>query len=181
MTTGFARARWIVREAGSGTRSTFEAALIARGIGPETLDVALMLPSNEAVRTAVEAGAGVAVLSSLVVAQAVATGILHALPFELPVRPFFGLRHKERYRSKAADALLDMIKEFRPMTSQPIANLVAGLQPLREPQPSARDDPAVHAQLVRRDDGHRHPRPCAGGRSRVAVPRACTASAKACG
>lgn len=104
-------ARWIVREAGSGTRSTFEAALMARGIGPETLDVALMLPSNEAVRTAVEAGAGVAVLSSLVVAQAVATGILHALPFELPDRPFFGLRHKERYRSKAADALLDMIKE----------------------------------------------------------------------
>lgn len=104
-------ARWIVREAGSGTRSTFEAALNTRGIAPEALDVALILPSNEAVHTAVEAGAGVAVLSSLVVARAVATGSLYALPFELPNRPFFALRHKERYRSKAADALLDTIKE----------------------------------------------------------------------
>nr|WP_295662555.1 LysR substrate-binding domain-containing protein [Polymorphobacter sp.] len=104
---------WIIRESGSGTRSTFEAALGLRGIVPESLDVALILPSNEAVRTAVEAGAGVAVLSALVVARAVATGALHALPLELPERPFFGLRHKERYRSKAADALLDLIKEAR--------------------------------------------------------------------
>ena len=106
-------AAWIIRESGSGTRSTFEAALGLRSIVPESLDVALILPSNEAVRTAVEAGAGVAVLSALVVARAVATGALHALPLELPERPFFGLRHKERYRSKAADALLDLIKEAR--------------------------------------------------------------------
>lgn len=103
-------ARWIMRESGSGTRSTFEEALRIRGIDPETLDIALTLPSNESVLTAVEAGGGVAVLSALVVARALSTGVLHALPFECPARPFFALRHKERYRSKPADALLDLIK-----------------------------------------------------------------------
>jgi len=107
-------ARWIMRESGSGTRSTFEEALHSRGLDPETLDIALTLPSNESVRTAVEEGAGVAVLSALVVARALSTGVLHHLPFELPARPFFALRHKERYRSKAADALLEMIKENTP-------------------------------------------------------------------
>ena len=104
-------ARWIMRESGSGTRSTFEEALRIRGIDPETLDIALTLPSNESVLTAVEAGGGVAVLSALVVARALNNGVLHALPFEFPARPFFALRHKERYRSKPAEALLDLIKE----------------------------------------------------------------------
>lgn len=103
------RARWIIREPGSGTRSTFDAAMRTVGVDPEALDVGLVLPSNESVRTAVESGAGVAALSELVVAPALAAGTLHALPFDLGVRPFHGLRHKERYRTKAADALLDLI------------------------------------------------------------------------
>lgn len=104
-------ARWIVREHGSGTRSTFEEALRRREIDPAALGIAMTLPSNEAVRTAVEAGAGVAVLSALVVARAVAAGDLHLLPLDLPERPFHALRHKERYRTRAADALTDLIKE----------------------------------------------------------------------
>ena len=35
--------------------------------------------------------------------------VLFARPFELPARPFFALRQKERYRSKAADALREVI------------------------------------------------------------------------
>ena len=69
-------ARWIVREQGSGTRSTFEDVLRTRGFDPAQLTVAMTLPSNEAVRTAVEAGAGVAVLSRLVVARALKAGDL---------------------------------------------------------------------------------------------------------
>lgn len=107
-------ARWIMREPGSGTRSRFEEALRRCGFEPQDLDIALTLPSNESVRTAVEAGAGVAVLSALVVTRALSTGVLHALPFEFPARPFFALCHKERYRSKAADALLELIRENTP-------------------------------------------------------------------
>lgn len=106
-------ARWLVREPGSGTRSTFEETLRRKGLDPSALDVAMTLPSNESVRTAVEAGAGVAVLPELAVAWALKTGVLHVLPLELPARSFVVLRHKERYRSKAADALIDLIKETR--------------------------------------------------------------------
>ena len=100
-----------VREQGSGTRSTFEDVLRTRGFDPAQLTVAMTLPSNEAVRTAVEAGAGVAVLSRLVVARALKAGDLVELALELPDRAFHALRHKERYRTRAADALTDLIKE----------------------------------------------------------------------
>ena len=36
---------------------------------------------------------------------------LHDLGLGLPARPFEALRHKERYRTKAADALTDLVKE----------------------------------------------------------------------
>lgn len=104
-------ARWIVREQGSGTRSTFADVLRRRGLDPATLTVAMTLPSNEAVRTAVEADAGIAALSRLVVARALQAGDLVELPMALPDRPFHALRHKERYRTRAADALTDLIKE----------------------------------------------------------------------
>ncbi|KUR77553.1 LysR substrate-binding domain-containing protein [Novosphingobium sp. Fuku2-ISO-50] len=105
-------APWVMRERGSGTRSTFEDAVRARDIDPRDLNVVLTLPSNEAVLAAVRAGVGHAVLSHLVVAPAIEARALFALPFDLAERPFFGLRQKERYRSKAADALLDVIKSF---------------------------------------------------------------------
>ena len=104
-------ARWVRREPGSGTRSTFDEVLRHIGIEPDELDAALVLPSNESVRTAVEGGAGVAALSSLVVDSAIAEGKLHALPFDLGARPFFGLWHKERTRTRATDALLTLIRE----------------------------------------------------------------------
>lgn len=102
-------ARWIQREPGSGTRSTLDRYLLDVGVDPATLNVALVLPSNESVRTAVEAGAGVAVLSSLVVTPAIDAHSLHAAAIEFGSRSFYGLRHKERYRTMAADALLDLL------------------------------------------------------------------------
>ncbi|WP_067733690.1 LysR substrate-binding domain-containing protein [Novosphingobium naphthalenivorans] len=104
-----ASAPWVMREEGSGTRSTFEAAIRDRGLDPRALNVVLTLPSNEAVLAAVRSGIGHGVLSTLVAGPAIAARALHALPFHLPERPFFGIRHKERYRSKAAGALLDVI------------------------------------------------------------------------
>jgi DNA-binding transcriptional LysR family regulator len=102
---------WVMREQGSGTRSTFNESIRRLGVDPETLNIALVLPSNESVRAAVEAGGGVAALSWLVVGPAVQAGRLHALPVDLGRRLFFGLRHKERYRTKAAEAFLELIAE----------------------------------------------------------------------
>jgi DNA-binding transcriptional LysR family regulator len=100
----------VLRERGSGTRLVFEDALVASGINPDDLDVRLELPSNEAVRAAVEAGAGATVISALVVRAGLAAGSLVELPFAFPQRPFTALRHGDRHRSRAAAALLDMIR-----------------------------------------------------------------------
>lgn len=104
-------ARWIVREQGSGTRSTFEAVLRARGFDPQDMNIAMVMPSNEAVCSAVEAGAGVAVLSEFVVRRALAVGDLHEYALPMPARPFHALRHKERYRTRMADALVAILRE----------------------------------------------------------------------
>ncbi|HEY1412818.1 MAG TPA: LysR family transcriptional regulator, partial [Rhodopila sp.] len=95
---------WVVREPGSGTRSMFEAALEGFGIPPTKLRVALELASNEAVRSAVEAGMGATAISASVAAPSIEAGLLHQVGLPLPDRAFYVLRHVERYKSRAADA-----------------------------------------------------------------------------
>ncbi len=75
----------------------------------------MSLPGNEAVAGAVEAGAGAAVVSRNVVAARLKAGILTTLPFDLPARPFWLLRHKQRYRSKAGDAFVSLLASRSPM------------------------------------------------------------------
>lgn len=100
---------WVLREAGSGTRSTLEAALRRAGVDPATLSIAMTLPSNEAVLAAAEAGAGATALSESVAYASVAAGRLVMADFTLPERPFRLLRHSERYRSKAGDAFVKAV------------------------------------------------------------------------
>ena len=102
--------RWVLRERGSGTRQIFEEALRNRGIDPARLDVVMELPSNEAVRSAVEVGAGATVISRLVVADKIAAGTLIELPFHCADRRYIALRHGDRHRGRAGSALLDMMK-----------------------------------------------------------------------
>lgn len=104
-----AESAWVLREAGSGTRSVFEAALASSGVALGDLPLALTLPSNESVRAAVEAGAGATVISASVAASGLRTGLLAQVGFDLPARPFHVLSHRSRYRSRAATALLDLI------------------------------------------------------------------------
>jgi DNA-binding transcriptional LysR family regulator len=99
------RASWVMREEGSGTRAAFAAAL-----GGKALPVAMLLPTNEAVCSAVEAGAGVAALSRMVCARSLAAGALALANFPLPARPFFAVRHRERYHAEGAAALLEMAR-----------------------------------------------------------------------
>lgn len=100
--------KWVLRERGSGTRSVFEQALQSLGISSDQLDITLELPSNEAVRTAVEAGAGATAISQLVVKSALLSKHLHVVPFVPLQRPFVLLRHRDRSASKAVRAFLKM-------------------------------------------------------------------------
>lgn len=92
-------APWVFRESGSGTRARLVSALRDQGIDPETLQIILELPSNEAVRAAVEDGAGIAALSRQVVASALNNGTLKFFSIPLPSRRFILLRHRERSAS----------------------------------------------------------------------------------
>lgn len=100
----YSAARWVCRERGSGTRTAHEAVLQSLGLDDSVLGEALELPSNEAICSAVEAGAGVTVLSSFVVRRALGAGSLIAVDVELPSRRFYLLRHKERYLTQASAA-----------------------------------------------------------------------------
>ena len=103
--------RWVSREHGSATRALFEQALAKAGVRMADIDLVLELPSNEAVRAAVEDGAGAAVLSKLVVASSLESGALVALDFAVPTRQFFALRHKERSITQAERELYKLIEQ----------------------------------------------------------------------
>ncbi len=104
-----AAATWVAREKGSGTRAAFESALAAFGVDIARRRIALELPSNEAICAAVAAGAGLAVMSRLVVDASIKAGELAAAPLALPRRRFFVLRHRQRYEYRAARAFSDML------------------------------------------------------------------------
>jgi DNA-binding transcriptional LysR family regulator len=100
------RTSWVLREPGSGTRAAFEHLLARRGLAIGDLAIAMVLPGNEAVRSAVEAGAGAGVMSQAVARLGVARRALVEVALDLPPRQFHLLRHKQRYRSRAGDAFL---------------------------------------------------------------------------
>jgi DNA-binding transcriptional LysR family regulator len=99
---------WVMREEGSGTRSEFENAIERLGACRGDLQIALTLPSNEAVLSAVRTGDCAAAISSAAAGLYLQEGLLVKAAFELPVRNFRLLRHKERHASKAALTLSAM-------------------------------------------------------------------------
>lgn len=105
---------WVLREQGSGTRALFEAALQNSGISTAELNIVLELPSNEAVRAAVETGDAASALSASVVAAGLEAGLLSAVKFALPERALSGITHRQR-KSRAAEAFLAIARGGRPL------------------------------------------------------------------
>jgi DNA-binding transcriptional LysR family regulator len=105
-------ASWVLRETGSGTRAILADILGAQGLRLGDIKVALELPSNEAVRAAVEAGAGVTIMSRLVAAKALQAGTLTAAPYPVPERRFVVLRHKEHYRTAAEREFMRLVERM---------------------------------------------------------------------
>ncbi|HVC49949.1 MAG TPA: LysR family transcriptional regulator [Burkholderiales bacterium] len=96
---------WIIREAGSGTRSAFESALKNYDIDLSDLDIALTLPTNEAIRSAIESSCYACVMSEFAAKSYIDAGRLRQANFDLGPRFFYILRHKKRYRTKIALAM----------------------------------------------------------------------------
>ncbi len=101
--------QWILREHGSGTRSVFEDAARVAGYDPARLNIALELPSNEAICSAVLSGNYVTAISELVAAPHLAAGTLVKANFALPQRQFLMLSHNDRYQTKALASFANML------------------------------------------------------------------------
>jgi DNA-binding transcriptional LysR family regulator len=97
---------WVIREAGSGTRRALEDLAAREGLSLDELNIFLVLPSNEAVREAIEAGAGATIISRHVVASAIAVGELIEIPIELPQREYALVLHRDRHATLAQEALV---------------------------------------------------------------------------
>lgn len=110
-TGDLASATWVLREPGSGTRLAFEGMMAREKIKLQALSVCIVLPGNEAVLSAVEAGMGATLTSRSAAQTELNSGLLVEVNYPALPRPFFLLRHKERYRSKAADAFEALMAE----------------------------------------------------------------------
>ena len=97
---GLRETGWVLRETGSGTLSTFEAALARQGLSLGDLDVVMTLPTNEAICAALQDQPLASVLSLAVAEPYIAAGRLFELPFMLPERPFSCLSHPLRRKGK---------------------------------------------------------------------------------
>jgi DNA-binding transcriptional LysR family regulator len=100
---------FVVRETGSSTKSLVERALANRGL---RVNAALSVSSTEAVKRAVSAGMGVAIISSLAAGPDLAGRKLVRLPVkDLSItRPLHHLTVKGRRPSKAATAFLCLVR-----------------------------------------------------------------------
>jgi len=129
---------WVVREEGSGTRRILEDLAASEDLSLDDLKVFLVLPSNEAIREAVEAGAGATIISEHVVASALTVGTLRVHPIELPTRDFVVLQHRERRASVAQQTLVSHLVAANAATFGQVRQLgrdpAAGSNPQDEEQ-----------------------------------------------
>jgi DNA-binding transcriptional LysR family regulator len=101
---------WIMREPGSATRTLFEAALVDHRVSPSALDIALVLRSGEAVRSAVIASSCATVMSGLIATALPVVGLLYQLEPITIARTFNALLPRGRPATRATAMLLDHLR-----------------------------------------------------------------------
>ena len=101
----------IVHEKGSAPRKSTEEFLRRHNI---TIPIPLELSNNEAIKTAVEEGLGVAVITRRVVSKEIEMGTLRAIPLSDPAmkRKFYLIHHKDKYISRPLQGLIDTVQQW---------------------------------------------------------------------
>lgn len=101
---------YISREAGSGTREVIDQYLRDHGMPPEDLNIVMELGSREAIKGAVEASLGVAIVSGSTIVKELKLGDLVAVPLDAPLRRQLTLVYaQEKFRSKLLQSFLDFV------------------------------------------------------------------------
>jgi len=112
-----AKAPFVIREKGSGTREAFEECLRETAVhGLPHLNIAAELGSSEAVKEAVIAGLGISVISVHAIRRELKSGILAALAIEgCPIERSFYLIYRRQFDLMAHHKIfLDYIRAYRP-------------------------------------------------------------------
>jgi DNA-binding transcriptional LysR family regulator len=78
------------------------------------VSIPLELSNNEAIKTAVEEGIGIAVITRHVVNKELTMGTLKAIPLSDPTmtRKFYLIHHKDKYISRPLQSLIDMVGQW---------------------------------------------------------------------
>lgn len=101
---------YISREPGSGTRECIDDYFRDNGVSLDELNLVMELGSREAIKGAVSAGLGAAIVSVTTVAKEVRLGELTAIPLHPPLRRQLSLVYpQEKFRSKLLQAFLDFV------------------------------------------------------------------------
>ncbi|WP_410768164.1 selenium metabolism-associated LysR family transcriptional regulator [Fontibacillus sp. BL9] len=106
---------FVLREKGSGTRQVMEAELERRGFRPERLETVMELGSTGAVKSAVEAGLGVTIISPSSVKHEQALGILKVVDIEDAEfkRKFYSIHLKSTLLPVSAVTFLAFLKDAK--------------------------------------------------------------------
>lgn len=102
---------FIDREPGSGTRGIVRERLADKGV---TITPVLEMGSPEAIKSAVRAGLGVAIVSRLTAELELQNGLLAVVPLEgiSMTRRFLTLRHRNLIPSPSLGAFLEVLRDF---------------------------------------------------------------------
>jgi len=103
---------FLCREEGSGTREVINEYLEQNKISPHDVNLCMEFGSPEAIKSAVEAGLGVSVVSRATVGKELKLGTLVALPLK-PVlkRPFSFVHQRQKFRLRAVDEFMNFAHE----------------------------------------------------------------------
>lgn len=104
---------FVLREQGSGTRQVMEVELRNKGIDPAAMKIGMELGSTGAVKSAVEAGLGISILSAASVKHEVALGLIKIIPLSDASfkRQFFSIYLKSALLPISAVTFLTFLRE----------------------------------------------------------------------
>jgi LysR family transcriptional regulator, low CO2-responsive transcriptional regulator len=136
---------FLVREQGSGTRSSMERFFAERGFVPKIRNV---MSSNETIKQAVMAGMGVAFISRHTISLELATGRLCVLDVQgLPLmRRWYVVQRAGRFVSPATAAFVQFVVENAPALLAEAAPADASAVPAAAVRPTPRTVPAKRAR-----------------------------------
>lgn len=104
---------FVLREQGSGTRLVMEEQLKAKEIDPNALEIVMELGSTGAIKSAVEAGVGISIVSASSVKHEVALGLIRVIPLSDVQfkRHFYAIQLKSALLPISAVTFLTFLRE----------------------------------------------------------------------